>query len=135
MTIETILVLLPAIVLPFCCIVFKSEVWLIKWNKTYVVLCAEQNLPGERETLLFLLGRSGGLHLHAKLYAEPFFLKQQLVLCSLGWYRWLIYCEREILFVGWKGTAYKPSEHGVDEASSFIIDATICQHVRCPTTI
>ena len=65
-----------------------------------MVLCAEQNLPGERETLLFLLGRSGGLHLHAKLYAEPFFLKQQL-----------------------------------DEASSFIIDATICQHVRCPTTI
>ena len=31
-----------------------------------------------------------------------------------GWkYYWLICCERKILFVGWKNTAYKSSEQGV----------------------
>jgi hypothetical protein len=33
---------------------------------------------------------------------------------SHGWkYFSLIYCERKILFVGWKSTAYKTSEQGV----------------------
>ena len=32
----------------------------------------------------------------------------------VGWkYCWLICYEKKILFVGWKSTAYKPSEHGV----------------------
>ena len=34
-------------------------------------------------------------------------------LISHDWkYCWLIYCERKILFVSWKSTAYKPSEQG-----------------------
>jgi len=37
----------------------------------------------------------------------------QLLIDHLPWkYCWLICCEKKILFVGWKSTAYKPSEHG-----------------------
>jgi len=38
-------------------------------------------------------------------------------LISHGWkYCWLICCERKILFVGWKSTAYKASEQGQENS-------------------
>ena len=40
-------------------------------------------------------------------------------LISYDWkYCWLIYCERKILFVCWKSTAYKPSEQGDNQNTS-----------------
>ena len=48
-------------------------------------------------------------------------------LISHGWkYCWLICCERKILFVGWKSTTYKPSEHGIwDTVSASIWDTCV----------
>jgi len=38
---------------------------------------------------------------------------KSIIVISHGWkYCWLICCGRKILFVGWKSTAYKPSEQG-----------------------
>jgi len=60
-------------------------------------------------------------------------------LISHGWkYCWLICCERKILFVGWKGTAYKPSEQGnmclvvVDEE---VLDVEIHVVRECRSTV
>jgi len=46
-------------------------------------------------------------------------------LISHGWkYCWLICCERKILFIGWKSTAYKPSEEGNDVDS--VLSTQLC---------